>query len=145
MKPSVQALLVADRNYGLLTIECVLDALDVKTTRVRDCAQAESRLCNTPPPHVVITEPVLSDGNWMDLLDIAAKAKEKVNLVVVSPFVDVNLYVDVINCGGFDFILESFTFPEIAHVLRSAVDSAVRARNERSLSSQSPERLVPVS
>ena len=144
MKPNVRGLLVSDRDDRLVTIETVLDLLSVETTRVRNCVEAEACLCDTPAPHLVVADTVLSDGNWLDLMDNAAKVKEKVTLIVVSPFADVNLYIEVMNHGAFDFITESFTVPEVTHVLRSAIDSALRARIGRKPSRRSSACLAPI-
>ena len=76
MKPKIRGLLVHERNDRFLILKSALDALEVETTRAYTCRMAESLLCETPPPHLVFTDVVLPDGNWLDLLDLAAKAKD---------------------------------------------------------------------
>jgi DNA-binding NtrC family response regulator len=125
----IRSLLVHDREDRFSILRSALQGLGIETARVRDCRSAELALCDTPPPHLVFTDVVLPDGNWMDLLDLTAKSKEKVNLIVVSQRADIRLYMDVMNHGAYDFITESFTVPEIVHVVRSGVDNAVLGRN----------------
>ncbi len=125
----IRSLLVHDREDRFSILKSALQGLGIETTRARNCRSAELALCDTPPPHLVFTDVVLPDGNWMDLLDLTAKSKERVNLIVVSPRADIRLYMDVMNHGAYDFITESFTVPEIVHVVRSGVDNAVQARD----------------
>jgi DNA-binding NtrC family response regulator len=131
MKPRIRSLIVHDREDRLLMLKSALQGLDFEVTRARNCRSAELLLCETPPPHLVFTDVVLPDGNWLDLLDLTAKSKDRVNLIVVSPHANISLYMDVMNHGAFDFITESFTVHEIVHVVRTAAENAVRGR-ERS-------------
>jgi DNA-binding NtrC family response regulator len=140
-KEKIRSLLVHDRDDRFLILRSALQGLDIETTRVRNCQSAGLVLCDTPPPHLVFTDVVLPDGNWLDLLDLAAKAREKVNLIVVSPRADINMYIDAMNHGAYDFITETFTVPEIVHVVRSGLDNAFLARKEtRSLHPKSAGR-----
>ena len=135
MKSGVSALLVHDRDERLEMLKSVLEGLPVETRRVRTCQEAEACLGEARPPHLALTDTVLPDGNWLDVLESAAKAKERVNVVVASRVADINLYLDVMTHGAFDFVTDSFTVPELVHVLRCAVDNAVEARRaERSAS-----------
>jgi DNA-binding NtrC family response regulator len=128
MKPRVTALLVNDRDEPLEMLKFVLEGLSVEILRVRTCREAKARLGETAPPHLVLTDTVLPDGNWLDVLESAAKAREQVNVVVASRVADIGLYLDVMHHGAFDFVTDSFTAPELVHVLRCAVDNAVESR-----------------
>ena len=128
MKSKFSVLLVNHRNDRFGTMNLILEALSIKTGRVGSLKEAESRLCEMPCPHLVLTDAVLPDGNWMDVLDIAAKAAEPVNVIVVSPVADIKLYLDAMNHGAFDFMTDSFTVPEIVHILKCALDNVARRR-----------------
>lgn len=130
MKARSSALLLHDREDCFGRIRYVLQAFALEILHARNCREAESHLSQTRPPQVVLTDVVLSDGNWMDVLELAAEAREWVNVIVVSPIADINLYLDVMNRGAFDFVTDSFTVPELVHVLRSALDNT-RLRRER--------------
>ena len=121
-------MLIHDREDRFLILKPALQGLGIAITRARSRRAAELLLCDSPAPHLVFTDVVLPDGNWMDLLDLTAKCKEKVNLIVVAPRADIGLYMDVMNHGAYDFITESFTVPEIVHVVRSGVENALQAR-----------------
>jgi DNA-binding NtrC family response regulator len=131
MRARISALLVHGRDDRLQAAEPVLETLSVSCSRVRSCKEAETRLAKNPPPHLVLTDTELPDGSWVEVLALAAKAPERVSVIVVSPVADMDLYLDVMNQGAYDFVTDSFTVPELVHVLRCAVDTAVKAREPK--------------
>ena len=133
MKPKFSVLLVHHRDDRFGTVNLILEALSIRVVRARSAREAETQLCELPCPHLVLSDAALPDGNWMDVLDIAAKAVEPVNVIVISPQADIKLYLDVIDHGAFDFMTDSFTVPEIVHVLKCALDNAARRRQSRIL------------
>jgi DNA-binding NtrC family response regulator len=131
MKPKISALLVHHRNDRFYTLQLVLEALSIKVIRARSVKEAEEQLCETPCPHLVLSDTVLPDGNWMDILDVAAKAVEPVNVIIVSPRADTGLYLDTLDHGAYDFMTDAFTVPQIVHILKCAIDNVGRRRNSR--------------
>lgn len=131
MRRKISVLLIHHRNDRFGTLNQILEALSFKVIRARSAMEAEVQLCEMPCPHLVLTDAVLPDGNWMDVLDVAAKAAEPVNVIVVSPVSDINLYLDTMDQGAFDFMTDSFTVPEIIHILKCALDNVVRRRQAR--------------
>jgi DNA-binding NtrC family response regulator len=128
MKPQINALLVHHRNDRFYTLQLVLEALSIRVIRARSAKEAEEQLCETPCPHLVLTDTVLPDGNWMDVLDVAAKAVEPVNVIIVSSLADTGLYLDAMDHGAYDFMTDSFTIPQIVHILKCAIDNVGRRR-----------------
>jgi DNA-binding NtrC family response regulator len=128
MKSKFSALLVHAKNDCFDTMRVVLEELSVASARARNRQEVEARLSQGPSPHLVVTEPVFPDGDWGYVTDLAAKAAEKVNVIVVSPVADMGLYMDVMTHGGFDFITDSFTVAELVHILRVALDDAAISR-----------------
>lgn len=128
MKPKFSVLLVHHRDERFETLNLVLEALSAQKLRVRSLQEAEAQLCEMPCPHLVLTDSVLPDGNWMDVLDVAAKAAEPVNVIVVSAVTDLKLSLDAMDHGAYDFMTDAFTVPEIVHILKCALDSATQRR-----------------
>jgi DNA-binding NtrC family response regulator len=128
MKPKVTTLLVHHRNDRFYTLQLVLEALSIRVVRARSAMEAEKQLCETPCPHLVLSDTVLPDGNWMDVLDVAAKAVEPVNVIIVAPTADTRLCLDTMDQGAFDFMADSFTVPQIVHILKCAIDNVARRR-----------------
>ena len=135
MKPKITALLIHHRNDRFYTLQLVLEALSIKVIRARSAKEAEEQLCELPCPQLVLSDTVLPDGNWMDVLDVAAKAVEPVNVIIVSPMADTKLYLDTMDHGAFDFMTDSFTVPQIVHILKCAIDNVARRRSARMRSS----------
>jgi DNA-binding NtrC family response regulator len=131
MRRKFTVLLVHHRNDRFGTLNQILETLSIKVIRARNAQEAEAQLCEVPCPHLVLTDAVLPDGNWMDVLDVAAKAAEPVNVIVVSPVTDIKLYLDAMDQGAFDFMTDTFTIPEIVHILKCALDNVTRRRQAR--------------
>lgn len=129
MKPKINALLVHHRNDRFYTLQLVLEALSIRVIRARNSMEAGRQLCERPCPQLVLSDTVLPDGNWMDVLDVAAKAAEPVNVIIVSAMADTTLYLDTMDHGAFDFMTDSFTVPQIVHILKCALDDVSRRRD----------------
>jgi DNA-binding NtrC family response regulator len=127
---TLSALLVHDCEERFLILNSVMEGLSLQVHRARRCREAGRELAEVPPPHLVLTDTVLPDGNWMDVLDLAAKAHETVSVIVVSPVADVGLYLDVMEQGAFDFITDSVSVLEAVHVIRCAAEHALEFRQQ---------------
>ena len=128
MKSKYTALLVSTKNEPFETVKIVLEGLSVAPIQARNRPEVASGLRRIPPPHLVVTVPEFVDGHWWDVLELAAQSSEKVNVIVVSPVVNVEFYMEVMSRGGFDFMTDGFTVPELVHVLRGALEDATRSR-----------------
>lgn len=131
MMPKISALLVHHRNDRFYTLQLVLEALSIKVIRAQSAQEVEKRLCEMPCPHLVLSDTVLPDGNWMDVLDVAAKAVEPVNVIIVSAFEETRLHLDALDHGAFDFMTDSFTATQIVHILKCATDNVVERRRSQ--------------
>jgi DNA-binding NtrC family response regulator len=131
MKPKITALLVHHRNDRFHTLQLVLEALSIKVIRARSAMEVEEQLCEMPCPQLVLSDTVLPDGNWMDILDVAAKALEPVNVIIVSPKADTGLNLDSLDHGAYDFMTDAYTVPQVVHILKCAIDNVARRRSSR--------------
>jgi DNA-binding NtrC family response regulator len=130
MKERIQALLVQTGYDPCGALPRALGRQSIEVLNAATCAEAARALRSDHPPHLVFTEVHLADGNWADVLELAAKASASVNLIVLAPFVDVGFYVETIERGAFDFIVAPHSDPELAHVIRTAADNAITNRNK---------------
>jgi NtrC-family two-component system response regulator AlgB len=134
MKEPIKALLVQARPDPLDTLRLALEEHRIEIRTARNCGEAALALWSDRPPHLVFTEAQLSDGNWGDVLTLAARASEPVNVIVVAPHVDLILYIQAVERGAFDFIVPPFSDPELLHVVRIAADNALARRREACVS-----------
>jgi DNA-binding NtrC family response regulator len=123
----VWALVVCGRGDHLISLRQILDPL-VKVSDVRTCEEAARYLEKPDPPHLVFTDTAMSDGSWLDVLKLAAKAPKPVNVIVASRAPDVRLYMEAMDEGAFDYVTASSLVPEVAHVLRSAAENVLSRR-----------------
>ncbi len=130
MKEMVRALLVQARHDPLDALRMALEEQSIGIFSAKTCAEAALALLSNFPPHLVFTEIQLTDGDWTDVLALAGKASEPVNVIVVSPLVDIGFYVQAIERGAFDFIVPPLSDPEFMHVVRIAAENALSRREK---------------
>jgi DNA-binding NtrC family response regulator len=68
----------------------------------------------------VICEVKLPDGTWRDLLHHIRDSSLTTPLIVCSQLADADLWVEVLNVGGFDVLAKPFSEEEVVWVLESA-------------------------
>jgi two-component system response regulator PilR (NtrC family) len=134
MQEKITALLVHDRPEPMGFIRRALEYQFIETQSVKTCGEVHQTLWGRRPPHVVLADPRLPDGSWEDVVLLATGAPMAVSVIVVSEVVDIALYLEAIQRGAFDFIVPPMSLTDFTHVLRSAVDNALRRREAQSLS-----------
>ena len=130
MKENIHALLIRSRQEPIDPLRLALEKQSLSVITARSCAEAALGIWSSCPPHLVFTDLQLADGNWSDVLTLAGKASQPVNVIVVAPFADVGLYLEVIDRGGFDFIVPPLTDPEMHHVVRNAAENSLTRRRK---------------
>lgn len=120
-KPGVSALLVHGDNAPLAGLGLMLEGQGIRVTRVRTCNEALEALARANRPSLAFTATDLPDGSWYDVQRIAEETGSAVQVIVVARFVDVQLYLRVIESHAFDLIVPPFHAPDVAHLVRSAV------------------------
>jgi DNA-binding NtrC family response regulator len=123
---------VHDQAEPLDTLELALQGQSIKTCRACSCQEASLELARANPVHLVFTDTTLPDGTWREVLGLAAKAPVPVDVIVVARLVDVQLYLEVIESGAFDFITPPFAACDVAHVIRCAADDVLHKRYAQS-------------
>lgn len=130
MKERIRALLIRAQDDPLDALRLALEDQLIDLVTAKNCAEAALVLWLDCPPHLVFTEIQLADGNWADILTLAAKASAPVNVIVVARFVDVKFYVQAIERGAFDLIVPPLSGPELRHVVRVAAENAISRRRQ---------------
>ncbi len=131
MKEKIRALLVRARHDPLDALRMALEEQSIEIFTAKNCFEAALALWSDCPPHLVFTDVQLTDGKWADVLTLATKASEAVNVIVVAPFADVSFYVEAIERGAFDFIVPPLSGPELLHVVRIAAENALSRRRKQ--------------
>ena len=116
----VSALLVSAGNESFDRLELALRSEGIETHQARDNAELVVLLEERDSPQMIFTDTTLPDGTWVDVLRLSAPYS--VPVIVVSRLVDLELYVDCLQCGVLHFIVPSFVGADLAHVVvRGAV------------------------
>jgi DNA-binding NtrC family response regulator len=120
MSENSLALLVYGDEETFGALRKALQSLGIPTLRVNTYEDARRELREASLPKLVFTSTELPDGNWEDIVRLAAGACEPVQVIVVRRFIDLKLYLQVLQSGAFDFIVPPFLTPGLAHVVRCA-------------------------
>ena len=139
MTERVQALVVHHNSETLATLEGALERQGMHILHAQSRAQAKHILSGLAPAPLVFTETQLPDGTWTDILAVAGKAAQPVNVIVVGRVVDTRFYVEAIQAGAFDFLVPPFAATDLAYVVRSALDNVAARRAARRPPLQSAE------
>ena len=121
MNDEVVALLVNDRQDLFRTLEQLLRHLGIETRHAHDCSEARTLLGGPWSPRLIFTDTALIDGTWREVLSLANATQKAVPVIVVSRFVDIELYLQTLESGVCDFIVPPLSSSDVAHVVRTAV------------------------
>ena len=128
MTEKIEALLVQANPGPPEALRQGLEEQAIEIHTARNCFEAALVLCSSFPPHLVLTDLELPDGDWSDVLRFAASACAPVNVVVVSPQVDIGLYIEAMELGAFDFMVSPPSLQELSHILRVATANVCARR-----------------
>jgi DNA-binding NtrC family response regulator len=140
MRRKVTALLVFHLTKPYIDMEAALAKLAVSIERAQTLGEAGHILSRVNPPLLVFTESELPDGDWTDVVSLAARVSSPVSVIVVGQEIDTKLYASVIEVGAFDFITPPFDALELAHVVRCAADHALARREAARTATARPKR-----
>ena len=122
-----KALLVHRGDEVLGELRPVLEVLGLQAVRVHGCKELQSHLQDLGVL-AVFTEAALSDGCYRDVCRIASQPATPLPVIVVSPVVDMDLYLDSMESGASDFMVPPFLSTDVAHVLMTALSDGLPRR-----------------
>ncbi len=141
MHEKIKALLVHERLEPFRVLQSALEQQAIEVHSAKSCGEAALFLWSERPPHLVFTDVQMPDGNWADVLTLSRKAPEPTNVIVVSPIVDIQLYIEALERGAFDFIIPPLTDVDLPHVVWIAAENVLsrRGSSERNLPPYQPK------
>lgn len=69
---------------------------------------------------VILTEAVLQDGNWVDVLHMARGIPREVQVIVTDRQADSRFWAEALNLGAYDLVTQPFYEPEVRRILYNA-------------------------
>jgi DNA-binding NtrC family response regulator len=97
-----------------------LAGLQARTLTAVTCSEAAAALRNEPDVDVIVTDLVLADGSWCDVLNLTANLHPEARVVVCARLADERLWTDVLEAGGFDIVVEPFQELEVQRIVTQA-------------------------
>ena len=121
MKTKITAMLIMARERRLPLLEA-LESCGIDVLPVCDCNEGRRMLEIQPQVHVVLTDAALPDGDWRGVLQIVAQAGANIEVVVCSRLGDQKLWLDVLEQGAYDVLVEPYDCEEVRRIVESAAD-----------------------
>src|SRR5439155_15577134 len=108
----------------------------IEVLAVSDCNQARRMHETQPLVQVVMNDAVLNDGDLLRVLAIVAQERRKNEVVFCSRLCDPKLWLDVLEEGGYDVLVDPFEHEEVRRIVeaaaaRSYLGSPALAINQR--------------
>jgi hypothetical protein len=99
-------------------------AVQIRIHRANTLDNAKAQL-QTTKARVILADVTFAGGGWEDAVRMAACLPLRAALVLVSPFLDHRLWIDALEGGAYDLILEPFRADELRCILSNAHLSAI--------------------
>jgi DNA-binding response OmpR family regulator len=99
----------------------ILSRCHYKVEWSTDLADAVTLLSGSSVP-LVICESSLVDGTWVDLMRHVSVLQSPPLIIVTARHANDELWIDVLNRGGYDVLVEPFEAREVARVVSVALD-----------------------
>jgi DNA-binding NtrC family response regulator len=123
MQPKITAILIMVRERRLALLEA-LEACGFDVLPVCDCSEARRILETESKVRVVLTDTVLPDGDWRRVLEIVAQSCPNIEVVVSSRLGDHKLWIDVLEQGAYDVLVEPYECEEVRQIVESAAEKS---------------------
>jgi DNA-binding NtrC family response regulator len=124
MTHNIKAMLVMaqERRQPLLD---VLESCGFEVLPVCDSHEARRMLEAQPAVQVVVTDARLRDGDWRRVIEIVEQGRRRIEVVVCSRLGDPKLWLDVMEQGGCDVLVEPFEHEEVRRIVEAAAGSSL--------------------
>jgi len=93
---AITAIVVHDEEEPFTDLKRRLARLDIPSLQMRIFVETKYFLKRPHEPAPIFTAVTLPDGNWADVLEAAKNATPPCPVIVVSRFVDLNLYLEAL-------------------------------------------------
>jgi DNA-binding NtrC family response regulator len=119
MPHNIKAMLVMAQERRSSLVEA-LESCGFDVLPVCDCNEARRMLEAQPAVQVVVTDARFHDGDWRRVIEIVERGRRKIEVVVCSRLGDPKLWLDVLEQGGYDVLVEPFQHEEVRRIVKAA-------------------------
>ena len=112
-------LFVSPHREDATVLSRMLGSLPVPLEHVADLQHARATI-QVEPYQVILTEAILSDGTWRDVVDLARRVTPPPAVIVTDASADARFWAEVLNLGAYDLIAQPFATAEVRRILSYA-------------------------
>jgi DNA-binding NtrC family response regulator len=112
-------LFISGRQEDARDLTQMLHSLPLELEHVASLLQARIRL-HQQDFDVILTEAVLPDGNWLDVLHLVRECPRETEVIVTDPQADARFWAEALNLGAYDLLAQPFYKPEVRRILYNA-------------------------
>ncbi|MFY9726590.1 MAG: response regulator [Bryobacteraceae bacterium] len=112
-------LFISGRHDDARQLSRMLGSLPVAMEHVETYQQARTTLRQSDYD-VLLTEAVLPDASWLDVLHLAREIPGDVEVIVTDPHADARFWAEALNLGAYDVLTQPFYAPEVRRILYNA-------------------------
>jgi len=124
MTHNIKAMLVMAQERRS-TLVNALESCGIDVLPVCDCHEAQRMLEAQPAVQVVVTDARLRDGDWRRVFEIVERGRRRIEVIVCSRLGDPKLWLDVLEEGGYDVLVEPFEHEEVRRIVEAAAGSSL--------------------
>jgi len=121
MEDLPRIILVSGEDTLMPELNRVLDPCPLEIRTLKGYLEAANEIGRCSIPNVIFTDVHLPDGDWKQVLQMASQAPARTEVILVSRYVDVRLYLDALEAGAFDFIVPPFHTVELGYIVVNAI------------------------
>ncbi len=112
-------LIVDDDNYVLESISGILQAFGLNVIKTASPFEA-IRLFKAEQPQIILTDIKMPQLDGIELLKRLHEIDTKIPVILMTAYAEIELAVDAVKEGAFDFILKPFTVDQIKKTISKA-------------------------
>jgi DNA-binding NtrC family response regulator len=133
MPAKIKAMLVMARGRRLPLFDA-LESCGIEVLPVGNCQEAQRLVETQPSVHVVVTDAALPDGDWRRVLEIVKQGSPNVEVIVRSRLGDPKLWLDVLEQGGYDVLVEPYHRVEVQRIVEAAAAKSYMRSHAQAIS-----------
>jgi DNA-binding NtrC family response regulator len=119
MPHNIKAMLVMAQERQSTLLDAP-ESCGIEVLPVCDCSEARRMREAQRIVQVVITDARLHDGDWRRMFEIVERGRRKIEVVVCSRLGDPKLWLDVLEQGGYDVLVQPYQREEIKRIVEAA-------------------------
>lgn len=124
----IPVLIIHPNAESFRWLEMALREQGFQVWHAEGSTRAQAILDQPDPPQIIFADTSLADGTWQDIVNLARKGRTPAPVIVVSRVLDVGLYIEVLESGGFDFIVPPISAADLAHIVHCAIGRSFSGR-----------------